>query len=67
MSRLAAERSSDAHAGPGVYTLANTITILPFLFACSVAFSLIVYWAIGLHEGADHLCVTSAVGRVDRS
>lgn len=39
--------------GPLVYTLANTATILPFLFGCALAFTLVIYWAIGLRDTAD--------------
>jgi len=38
--------------GPGSYLLANTLAVLPFLFACTLLFTLICYWAIGLHPGA---------------
>lgn len=54
--------------GPGAYVLANTVAVMPFLFACTLLFSLIScvvsnsilctltfktrYWAIGLHPGA---------------
>lgn len=36
------------------FVLANTIVTLPFLFMCAVLFSVICYWAIGLHPGATH-------------
>lgn len=36
------------------FTVANTVVNLPFLFACAVFFSVICYWAIGLHGGATH-------------
>ncbi|PPQ85486.1 hypothetical protein CVT24_008584 [Panaeolus cyanescens] len=41
----------------GLYTtlpfvLSNTLVNIPFLFACTVIFILICYWAIGLHPGA---------------
>ncbi|KAF9000113.1 P-loop containing nucleoside triphosphate hydrolase protein [Cyathus striatus] len=41
----------------GLYTtlpfvLANTLVNIPFLFFCVTIFSLICYWAIGLHHGA---------------
>ncbi|KAL8278129.1 hypothetical protein RQP46_009453 [Phenoliferia psychrophenolica] len=39
---------------PGPYVLANTLTTVPFLFACTLAFALIAYFAIGLHGGATH-------------
>jgi len=43
----------------GLYTtlpfvLANTLVNIPFLFLCTIFFSVICYWAIGLHAGADH-------------
>ncbi|ORY79730.1 P-loop containing nucleoside triphosphate hydrolase protein [Leucosporidium creatinivorum] len=40
--------------GPGAYLLANTLTSIPFLFVCTLAYTLICYWAIGLHPGASH-------------
>ncbi|EAU87223.1 hypothetical protein CC1G_10502 [Coprinopsis cinerea okayama7 len=41
----------------GLYTtlpfvLANTLITIPFLFLCTVLFTVICYWAIGLHPGA---------------
>ncbi|TFK66951.1 P-loop containing nucleoside triphosphate hydrolase protein [Pluteus cervinus] len=41
----------------GLYTalpfvLANTLVNLPFLFFCTVFFTVVCYWAIGLHNGA---------------
>jgi len=45
------ERSNGLY-GPGAYVLANTIAVVPFLFACTFLFSVISYWAIGLHPGA---------------
>lgn len=39
--------------GPLPFTLANTISTLPLLFLCSTLFSIICYWSIGLHPGAD--------------
>ncbi|KAF9043399.1 P-loop containing nucleoside triphosphate hydrolase protein [Panaeolus papilionaceus] len=41
----------------GLYTtlpfvLSNTLVNIPFLFVCTVVFTLICYWAIGLHPGA---------------
>ncbi|KAF4610157.1 hypothetical protein D9613_010239 [Agrocybe pediades] len=41
----------------GLYTtlpflLSNTLVNIPFLFACTVLFTLICYWAVGLHHGA---------------
>ncbi|KAF9554187.1 P-loop containing nucleoside triphosphate hydrolase protein [Agrocybe pediades] len=35
------------------YILANTLVNLPFLFACTIIFTLICYWAIGLHHGPE--------------
>ncbi|KAJ7085467.1 P-loop containing nucleoside triphosphate hydrolase protein [Mycena belliarum] len=40
----------------GLYTtlpfvLSNTLVNMPFLFICTVLFTLIAYWAIGLHPG----------------
>ncbi|KIM77700.1 hypothetical protein PILCRDRAFT_825138 [Piloderma croceum F 1598] len=45
------ERSNGLY-GPGAYVLANTFAVVPFLFACTVLFVVICYWAIGLHPGA---------------
>ncbi|KAF8178722.1 P-loop containing nucleoside triphosphate hydrolase protein [Pholiota molesta] len=41
----------------GLYTtlpfiLSNTLVNIPFLFVCTVIFTVICYWAIGLHAGA---------------
>lgn len=36
---------------PGAYLLANTIVSIPFLFICTLIYTLIAYWAIGLHPG----------------
>ncbi|KAJ7055552.1 P-loop containing nucleoside triphosphate hydrolase protein [Mycena amicta] len=41
----------------GLYTtlpfvLSNTLVNMPFLFLCTLLFSIISYWAIGLHSGA---------------
>ncbi|GAA5911516.1 hypothetical protein JCM5296_000914 [Sporobolomyces johnsonii] len=47
------ERSNGLY-GPGVYLLASTLVSIPFLFACTVVYTLIIYWAIGLHPGATH-------------
>lgn len=40
--------------GPLPFLLSNTIVTIPFLFACALLFSLICYWAIGLHSGGGH-------------
>jgi ABC-type multidrug transport system ATPase subunit len=40
--------------GPTPFLISNTLVSMPFLFACTLFFSLIVYWAIGLHPGAGH-------------
>lgn len=40
--------------GPLPFVLSNTIVTLPFLFMCSLLFTVIVYFAIGLHPGAGH-------------
>lgn len=44
---------SDPHVidGPLPFVLSNTIVTVPFLFACALLFSLICYFAIGLHPG----------------
>lgn len=41
----------------GLYTtlpfvLANTLVNIPFLFICNLLFTIICYWAVGLHSGA---------------
>jgi len=33
------------------FVLSNTLVNMPFLFVCTVLFTLISYWAIGLHPG----------------
>ena len=38
--------------GPGAYVLANALVTLPFLFVCTLSFTLVSYWSIGLHPGA---------------
>ncbi|PWN39927.1 P-loop containing nucleoside triphosphate hydrolase protein [Ceraceosorus guamensis] len=38
--------------GPAPFTLANTLVTMPFLFACALVFAVIMYWSIGLHDGA---------------
>ncbi|SPO26351.1 related to ATP-binding cassette protein (ABC) transporter [Ustilago trichophora] len=40
--------------GPLAFTLANTISTIPLLFLCSLLFSVLAYWSIGLHPGADY-------------
>lgn len=35
-----------------MWVLANTVTVVPFLFACTFLFAVIAYFAIGLHPGA---------------
>lgn len=39
---------------PFHYTVANSLVNLPFMFVCSLAFMLIMYWAVGLQSGAVH-------------
>ncbi|KAK7022533.1 ABC transporter domain-containing protein [Favolaschia claudopus] len=34
------------------FVLSNTLVNMPFLFICTLLFTLICYWAIGLHGGA---------------
>ncbi|CAO1637979.1 unnamed protein product [Sympodiomycopsis kandeliae] len=36
------------------YVLANTVVTIPYLFVCSVTYSVIIYWSVGLHPGASH-------------
>ena len=38
--------------GPGPYVLAASLVTLPYLFLCALLFSVLCYWAIGLHPGA---------------
>ncbi|KAL1409285.1 hypothetical protein Q8F55_006118 [Vanrija albida] len=38
--------------GPLSFLIANTLVVIPFVFACSIIYSAIIYWAIGLHPGA---------------
>ncbi|GAA6009317.1 hypothetical protein JCM10207_004348 [Rhodosporidiobolus poonsookiae] len=40
--------------GSGAYLLASTLVSIPFLFACSLVYTLIMYWAIGMNSGAVH-------------
>ncbi|KAK0552235.1 hypothetical protein OC846_002986 [Tilletia horrida] len=40
--------------GPAAFTIAQTLVTLPFLFICTFMFSVIAYWAIGLHPGGTH-------------
>ncbi|GAA5862294.1 hypothetical protein JCM8547_007591 [Rhodosporidiobolus lusitaniae] len=47
------ERANGLYS-PAEYLLAQTIVSVPFLFTCSVVYSLIIYWSIGLHPGAAH-------------
>ncbi|KAJ7930537.1 P-loop containing nucleoside triphosphate hydrolase protein [Mycena leptocephala] len=35
------------------FVLANTLVNMPFLFICTLLFTLISYWAIGLHPGGE--------------
>lgn len=39
--------------GPLPFVLSNTLVMLPFMFICSFAFCVIIYWAIGLRPGAN--------------
>ncbi|TIB61991.1 hypothetical protein E3P77_03917 [Wallemia ichthyophaga] len=52
-SVLRRERANGLY-GSLPFTIAQTITILPFLFICTLIFSVICYWSIGLHGGANH-------------
>ncbi|GAA5834755.1 hypothetical protein JCM3766R1_003228 [Sporobolomyces carnicolor] len=40
--------------GSGVYVVAQSVISVPFLFLCSLVFSLIIYWSIGMNPGATH-------------
>ncbi|KAK0206482.1 P-loop containing nucleoside triphosphate hydrolase protein [Desarmillaria ectypa] len=35
------------------FVLSNTLVNIPFLFLCTLFFTLICYWAVGLHSGAN--------------
>ncbi|EST05077.1 ABC-2 type transporter [Kalmanozyma brasiliensis GHG001] len=37
--------------GPLAFTLANTISTVPLMFVCSLLFSVLTYWSIGLRPG----------------
>ncbi|PWN52543.1 P-loop containing nucleoside triphosphate hydrolase protein [Violaceomyces palustris] len=50
---LKRERGNNLY-GPAPFVLANTLVTVPFLFICTLVFSLICYWSIGLHGGADY-------------
>jgi len=39
--------------GPGAYVLANSICTFPYLFVCSLLFTVLCYWSIGLNPGAN--------------
>ncbi|GAA96982.1 uncharacterized protein L969DRAFT_90390 [Mixia osmundae IAM 14324] len=36
------------------FVLATSIVTIPFIFACSLLFTIIIYFSIGLHPGAGH-------------
>lgn len=38
--------------GEFAFILSNSLVTMPFLFACAVLFSVIMYWGVGLHPGA---------------
>lgn len=40
--------------GPLAFTLANTVSTIPLMFLCSIVFSILAYWSIGLHPGAGY-------------
>lgn len=40
--------------GPLAFVVSNTLVVIPFVFGCSLFYSVIIYWAIGLHSGAVH-------------
>lgn len=39
--------------GPGAYVLANSVITLPYLFICTLLFTVLCYWSIGLNPGAE--------------
>ncbi|KPV74540.1 uncharacterized protein RHOBADRAFT_37583 [Rhodotorula graminis WP1] len=47
------ERANGLYS-PGQYLLASTLVSVPFLFACTLVYSLIIYWAIPMNSGATH-------------
>ncbi|GAA5850639.1 hypothetical protein JCM9279_006370 [Rhodotorula babjevae] len=47
------ERANGLYS-PGQYLLATTLVSLPFLFACTLVYTLIIYWAIPMNSGATH-------------
>ncbi|BGP16998.1 hypothetical protein JCM10213v2_005007 [Rhodosporidiobolus nylandii] len=47
------ERANGLYS-PAEYLLAMTIVSAPFLFVCSVVFTLIIYWSVGMNAGAGH-------------
>ncbi|KAF9520412.1 hypothetical protein BS47DRAFT_1447053 [Hydnum rufescens UP504] len=42
--------------GAGAYTIANTAVFLPYLFICSVVYSSISYWTVGLKSNGWAFC-----------
>ncbi|KZW00496.1 P-loop containing nucleoside triphosphate hydrolase protein [Exidia glandulosa HHB12029] len=40
--------------GVGPYVVSNSLASAPFLFICSLVFTIISYWSIGLHPGGEH-------------
>ncbi|KAF9504510.1 hypothetical protein BS47DRAFT_1374383 [Hydnum rufescens UP504] len=40
--------SNNGLYGAGAYTIANTVVFVPYMFCCSLLYSCIAYWAIGL-------------------
>ncbi|GAA6059398.1 hypothetical protein JCM10212_003630 [Sporobolomyces blumeae] len=40
--------------GSATYVLAQTAVSIPFLFVCSLVYTLIIYWSIGMNPGATH-------------
>ncbi|KAF9517568.1 hypothetical protein BS47DRAFT_508963 [Hydnum rufescens UP504] len=42
--------------GAGVYTIANTIVFIPYIFACALFYSSIGYWAVGLKSNVWAFC-----------
>ncbi|TIA92328.1 hypothetical protein E3P99_00624 [Wallemia hederae] len=59
-SVLRRERANGLY-GTLSFTVAQTLTMLPFLFVCVVVFSVICYWSIGLHGGASHFFTWMAI------
>ncbi|KAF9519008.1 hypothetical protein BS47DRAFT_1337557 [Hydnum rufescens UP504] len=52
---LIRERNNGLY-GAGAYTIANSAVFIPYLFGCSVVYSSIGYWAVGLKSNGFAFC-----------